>query len=66
MPSAVENEVNLSGGNRERLDRMALAMGMTGDELTSALVDAALPGIVRAVLAMRDPVSNVVPFASKR
>lgn len=66
MPSAVENEVDLRKGSRERLDRMAKAMGMTGDELSSALVDAALPGIVRAVLAMKTPASNVIPFAPKR
>jgi hypothetical protein len=66
MPGAAGNEVGLSRGTRERLDRMALAVGMTGDELASTFVVAVATAIVEASRSGAGPASNVIPFPLKR
>lgn len=66
MSSAASNEVPLSKSTRERLERMALSMGMTGDEFASAYVEAVADAIVKASQGVTATPSNVVPFPRKR
>ncbi|MNN12461.1 hypothetical protein D3C81_1254550 [compost metagenome] len=66
MSSAAGNEAPLSKSTQERLERVALSVGMTGDELASTFVAAIADAIVKASRKAQPPPENVIPFQKKR
>ena len=66
MSSAAGNDAQLSKGTQERLERVALSVGMTGDQLASTFVAAIADAIVKASKEAQPPPGNVIPFPLRR